>query len=540
MNISSSDKLVVVKAFAPSNPLPLDAREIYNSLEEAKNYAATSAIAYAGQTIKVVTDTGVTSYNLVPSDADGVNFDLQFVGGGGSGILDIVPANVNTESYPYGVLHVTKVDGDSTKVEDITVTGTIDSIGTETYWCEGRIPVYGVSAYINGDMKLWDGERYAHPVLYDTGVVAIEPVYSTNLEGENLYKSNNRLRVIRVDDKLNPTNIYNEFSVGIGSVQNPSYDPDTRKITLPVLQEDGATTKDLVINLGKDMVVTSGRYNGETKDIELTLTDGSVIKIPAAELVDIYTGAATETVTVDIDSNKKVTASLKISSAAGNLVKTDANGVYISEADFTATKKLITDAEANAKKYTDAELAKEVTARDEAVNTAKTEAVNTAKGYTDGEIAKEVTARNNAITTAKTEAVNTAKKYTDDELAKEVTARDDAIAEVKAELEKTISDNDVTVLDTAKKYTDDKIAAEVTARNNAVAAAKTEAVNTAKSYTDGEVAKEATARDTAIATAKSESKTYTDTEVSKALAEAKEYTDQAAADVAISWIDFGA
>ena len=82
MAITSADKLVVVKAFAPANPLPLDAREIYDSLAEAQVYAKSSAVAYAGQTVKVVEDGVVTAYVLAPSDVEGENFTLQVYSNG--------------------------------------------------------------------------------------------------------------------------------------------------------------------------------------------------------------------------------------------------------------------------------------------------------------------------------------------------------------------------------------------------------------------------------------------------------------------------
>lgn len=53
MAIESKNLLVAVKAYAPANPLPLDARELYDSLEAAQTYAK-AANAYAGQTIKVL------------------------------------------------------------------------------------------------------------------------------------------------------------------------------------------------------------------------------------------------------------------------------------------------------------------------------------------------------------------------------------------------------------------------------------------------------------------------------------------------------
>ena len=117
MAILSSDKLVVVKAFAPGNPLPLDAREIYDSLAAAQEYAASSAVAYAGQTIKVVEGNTVTAFTLAPSTEEGVNYKLQFVGGGAGSIQSI------GSSTKAGHITVTGVNGEDTVTTDVAVTG---------------------------------------------------------------------------------------------------------------------------------------------------------------------------------------------------------------------------------------------------------------------------------------------------------------------------------------------------------------------------------------------------------------------------------
>ena len=147
-----------------------------------------------------------------------------------------------------------------------------------------------------------------------------------------------------------------EILIGAGNVKNPTYDADTRKITLPILQADG-TTQALEINLGKDMVVTSGVYNQETQEIELTLTDGSVVKIPATALVDVYTGDATATVTVTVSEDNVITAVVKISTKEKNLLKQDENGLYVVEADFVETKQAIAQALADAKEYAEQQAA---------------------------------------------------------------------------------------------------------------------------------------------------------------------------------------
>lgn len=69
MAIDSKNSLVWVKAMSRGQALPLDASEVYDSIAEAENYAATSAIAYPGQTIKALGDDGKYHiFTLQPSE----------------------------------------------------------------------------------------------------------------------------------------------------------------------------------------------------------------------------------------------------------------------------------------------------------------------------------------------------------------------------------------------------------------------------------------------------------------------------------------
>lgn len=95
-----------------------------------------------------------------------------------------------------------------------------------------------------------------------------------------------------------------------GVVVNPTYDAGTRTIVL-----NKSTGDPLTIALGKDMVVKSGTYNDETHNIELTLTDNSVVYVPAQDLVDVYTGGNTGTATVAVDGSNVITATVKVATA---------------------------------------------------------------------------------------------------------------------------------------------------------------------------------------------------------------------------------
>ena len=633
MAIPSSDKLVVVKAFAMGNPLPLDAREIWDSLAEAKAYAASNATAYAGQTIKVVEDGVVTVYNLVPSDVEGENYALAFAGSSGGGIQDI--GTSDTE----GNFSVVAVNGDTTTTKTVPVVGalvnpvvdedehtlTLTKIGatadkntevviplggaspedgivsgvevaedgvslkittfdpetetesTETIKLSGVVGSLKDIEALNGLLTItsvaedgsdsvetkalvgsvinptYDAENKVLTIPVVSGVAEDGSVTTTSVavdmkdivasafvdvthtadtedasakyefkykdaDGADQTKTVYETGVRKVEagstaDKIKVTTAGTngalsaaELLIGAGSVKNPEYDAETRKITLPILQADGSTQA-LEINLGKDMVVKSGSYDADAQEIVLVLTDDSEVKIPATSLVDIYTGGATNTVSVTVGGDNVITASVKLSTVEGNLVKSDENGIYVVESDFVATKQLIVDAQAAAEQHADDAVAAEAEARDEAIATAKGEAIESSNGYTDEKIAAEAEARNGAIATAKGEAIESSNGYTDEKIAAEVTARDAAIATAKGE---------------ATAYTDEKIAAEVEARNGAIATAKGEA----NTYTDEKIAAEVTARDEAIATAKGEANTHAEQQATGALTSAKVYTDE--------------
>lgn len=82
MAIDSKNLLVWVKAMSRGQALPLDASEVYESMTDAETYAS-SAIAYAGQTIKVkMDDNKYHTYILQPGTS---GYVLEEVIGSGSG-----------------------------------------------------------------------------------------------------------------------------------------------------------------------------------------------------------------------------------------------------------------------------------------------------------------------------------------------------------------------------------------------------------------------------------------------------------------------
>ena len=130
-----------------------------------------------------------------------------------------------------------------------------------------------------------------------------------------------------------------------GTVHNPTWDSTTNKLTLPIA---GKTA--LEITFGKDKVVKGGKYNTDTQEIWLTTAeDGTyddetqIIKIPAAELVDAYTGADTATASVAVSSDNKISVNVKVSAEAGNNLSIKNDGLYVNVPTDSDKMDKITD-----------------------------------------------------------------------------------------------------------------------------------------------------------------------------------------------------
>lgn len=114
-----------------------------------------------------------------------------------------------------------------------------------------------------------------------------------------------------------------------------AYDGSTGKITLK--DATGATLSEA--NIPLDNFVKSGSYDAATKSIVLTMQNGKSVSIPATDLIDIYTGGATTSATVAVSNQNEITATVKVSSAAGNLLSTAADGLKV-VADGTKADKV--------------------------------------------------------------------------------------------------------------------------------------------------------------------------------------------------------
>lgn len=109
-----------------------------------------------------------------------------------------------------------------------------------------------------------------------------------------------------------------------GVAHDPTWDAERRIITIPT--QGGSA---LEINLGKDSVVTDGRYDGTTKEIILTLSSGGEVKIPVGSLIDIYVGLATSTTDTTVDDQNQIKVNVKVSAKANNQIVIEDDGLYV-------------------------------------------------------------------------------------------------------------------------------------------------------------------------------------------------------------------
>jgi hypothetical protein len=102
-----------------------------------------------------------------------------------------------------------------------------------------------------------------------------------------------------------------------GLAHSVEYNSSTLTLTIPMV----GSAQPLVINLPRDNFVESGYYDGDTSDIVLILKDETEVKIPAVDLIDIYTSGsgANDTVKIAVNSDNEISATIAIDTSYGIL-----------------------------------------------------------------------------------------------------------------------------------------------------------------------------------------------------------------------------
>lgn len=313
-------------AFNRKNPLPIDDKSVFESLEAAQTYAQ-SATAYPGQVIAVVTASETTFYGINQlgelQDLGGSTAPMQFVanesemlalqdievgqqvyredthtvwifkGGDASNIGNWVESASNNDVVWYGTqnkvifyaLTQSQFDGipakDANTVYFLTDSGKVykgDVSVTDSVLPVSSIPE--VSAAIKGKLYINSSTLEAKVTTDGTSWISLSPGYIT--DGGNWAETTNdsKLGTIAVIKQIITqalatinTNAQFENSTGtltVGSgtgavLTGVAHDPtvDGLKLTIPVYGGD-----DIVLDVPKDKFVTAGQYYAQYPEEE--------------------------------------------------------------------------------------------------------------------------------------------------------------------------------------------------------------------------------------------------------------------------------
>ena len=451
MAIESKNLLVWVKAMSRGQGLPLDASEIYSTLEEAENYASNSAIAYGGQTIKALTEDGkYHSYVLQPSES---GYVLEEIGSVSSSdikqyvmVVDALPESGQIE----GILYINNTDGyvwtgsawrkvfwdvtsDVTAVSD-RVTALETSIDTkapvENPVFSGIVKVgeeeVAVKSYVDG--------LFANLVSSAPGIVD-----STNSIPEN-YKAGQTFRVAEAGT-------YAGVECEVGD------------LILVVKNYDAGTASN------DDFMVLQANVDGAVTSTSETATVGEIV------VFDSVTGKVIKGSGVQIASLNDA-----IAKAHEHTNKSVLDSYDKTQDELLASAKAEAEALVNAHE----------TSVNEAL-TGKADKATTLSGYgiTDAYTKTEIDSTIETITNNLNTKISSTEVDTKIATAKEETLSEAAIAANEA-LEARVGDipSDTTI----KTYIDTAVGSGGTSSAEAITSAKQEAIDTSKSYTDTQIA----------------------------------------------------
>lgn len=122
-----------------------------------------------------------------------------------------------------------------------------------------------------------------------------------------------------------------------------SYVPATGALQL--LDASGNQIGDPV-NLPQEQFVTAGEYDAANKQIILYFDAEKTnsVTIDATGLVDVYTGEESGSVAVSVSADNKISATVKISAAEGNVIELKDDGIYVAAPDLSSYMVKVPDA----------------------------------------------------------------------------------------------------------------------------------------------------------------------------------------------------
>lgn len=452
MAIESKNLLVWVKAMSRGQALPLDASEIYTSLAEAQNYASTSAIAYAGQTVKAMTEDGkYHSYTLQPSEAGYVLEEIGAIKQSDLKQYVMVVDALPESGQEQGILYICDTTGSvwtgsawKTVFHDVqtsldTIGERIDGVVTDV---ATKAPI--ANPVFSGTVKIGEEEvavkSYVDSLISNLVSSAPSIVDADNALPADGYKAGQTFRVA-----ADGTYAGQECEVGDLIIVLKDYVADTAS--------------------NADFMVVQANIDGAVTSTAETSTVGEIV------VFDAVTGKVIKGSGVQIASLNDAIAKAHEHS----------NKDVLDSYDKTQTE-LLAVAKTEAQSL--------VTAHETAVETAldgKADKATTLEGYgiTDAYTKTELDGKFTTITDNLNTKIAAADVDTKIATAKTKTL-EDAASDAAEKLSARIGD--IPVDTSVKSYIDTAVGSGGTASAEAIAKAKQEAIDTSKTYTDGKLA----------------------------------------------------
>lgn len=442
MAIDSKQLLVAIKSYARGNAIPLDSSEVYDTLAAAKEYAS-SATAYAGQTIKALVDGKYKSYVLQPSEA---GYTLEEVGAVQQSdlkqyvqVVNELPKTGQEQGVIYIVGTVGQIwTGTAWKVVFKEVSSQVDQLSDKVTTIENTLkekapiasPAFTGKVTVNGDEVA--AKSYVDGLI--NGLVSSAPgvVDSKNPLPATGYKAGQTFRVAEAG-----TYAGNKCEVGDLIIVTKSYADGASDADFMVVQAniDGAVTSTAETSTVGEIVVfnsASGKIIGKS-DINISSLKDVISKAHThknSDILDSFTKNQTQILAdAATAAQGKVDALAKVvegKADKGTTLEdygiTDAYTTAAIDAKIeTLTKNLNT-------KVDFATVDKKVETATETITAAYTKALSDKVGaipegtdiktYVDDAIGSGGTSSAEAIAKAKSEAISASKTYTDEAIAK--------------------------------------------------------------------------------------------------------------------------
>lgn len=509
MAIESKNLLVWVKAMSRGQALPLDASEIYASLAEAKNYASTSAIAYAGQTVKAMTADGkYHEYILQPSEA---GYTLEEVGAIKQSDLKqyvMVVEALPESGMEQGILYICDTTGSiwtGSEWKEVfwDVTSDVDALGEKVEAVESALddkaPI--ANPVFTGSVKI--GEEEVAVKSYVDGLIAnmVSSVPGI-VDGTNALPS--------ADYKAGQTFRVAEAGTYAG------HDCEIGDLIIVLKDYVEGTASDA------DFMVVQANIDGAVTSSADAATVGEIV------VFDAVTGKVVKGSGVNISSLNDAIAKAHEHANAEQLATYDKTQAELLAAAKAEAQSLVTAHETAVNTALDGKADKAATLAGYGITDAYTTTVidGKLKTITDNLNTKiSSTDVDTKIATAKTEILGEAATAASDTLELRVgDIGDGTVKEYVDGAKQEAIDSSATAASealsarvgaipadtTIKSYIDTAVGSGGTASAQAIATAKQEAIDTSKTYTDGQIATQ---------------KSYVDTQDETTLATAKGYTD---------------